>query len=60
LARAVIYAFFAGTAFRIVSHTGSSHTGQQELWTAKAIQHSVGQWAVGHVIADLDPVLIAP
>jgi hypothetical protein len=49
-ARAVIYAFFAVTAFKIVSHAGaSSQAGQQELWTAKAMQHSGGRWAVGIV-----------
>lgn len=50
LARAVIYAFFAVSAFKIVSHAGtSSQSGQQELWTAKAMQHSGGRWAVGIV-----------
>jgi uncharacterized membrane protein len=48
-ARAVIYAFFAVTAFKIVSHATSSQAGQQELWTAKAMQHSGGRWAVGIV-----------
>lgn len=49
-ARAVIYAFFAVTAFKIVSHAGaSSQAGQQELWTAKAMQHPGGRWAVGIV-----------
>jgi hypothetical protein len=48
LARAAIYAFFAVNAFRIVSHAGAgSQAGQQEVWSAKAMQHSGGRWAVG-------------
>jgi hypothetical protein len=50
LARAIIYGFFAVSAFKIVSHTGAgSQAGQQELWTAKAMQHPGGRWAVGLV-----------
>ncbi len=49
-ARAVIYAFFAVSAFKVVSNAGAgSQAGQQELWTAKAMQHSGGRWAVGIV-----------
>lgn len=49
-ARAVIYAFFAVTAFEIVSQGSSnSQSGQQELWTAKAMQHPGGRWVVGIV-----------
>jgi hypothetical protein len=49
-ARAVIYAFFAVTAFKIVSQgNSSSQSGQQELWTAKAMQHPSGRWVVGIV-----------
>lgn len=49
-ARGCIYAFFAVSAFRIVTHAQSgSQSGQQELWTAKALQHSGGRWAVGIV-----------
>ena len=49
-ARAAIYAFFAVSAFKIVSHAGAgSQAGQQELWTAKAMQHPGGRWAVGIV-----------
>jgi hypothetical protein len=50
LARAVIYGFFAVSAFKIVSHAGtSSQAGQQELWSARAMQHPGGRWAVGIV-----------
>ena len=50
LARAIIYGFFAVSAFKIVTHAGtSSQAGQQELWTAKAMQHQSGRWAVGIV-----------
>jgi uncharacterized protein DUF1206 len=50
LARAIIYAFFAVSAFKIASHAGaSSQAGQQELWSAKAMQHQGGRWVVGIV-----------
>jgi Domain of Unknown Function (DUF1206) len=50
LARAIIYGFFAVSAFKIVTHAGaSSQAGQQELWTAKAMQHQGGRWVVGIV-----------
>jgi hypothetical protein len=49
-ARAVIYGFFAVSAFRVASHAGSaSQAGEQELWTAKAMQHTGGRWAVGAI-----------
>jgi hypothetical protein len=49
-ARAVIYAFFAVSAFKVASNSGAgSQSGQQELWTAKAMQHSGGRWLVGVV-----------
>jgi hypothetical protein len=49
-ARAVIYAFFAVTAFKIVAQSSSnSQAGQQELWTAKAMQQPGGRWVVGVV-----------
>jgi hypothetical protein len=49
-ARAVIYAFFAVTAFKIVSQGSSdSQAGQQELWTAKAMQQPGGRWVVSVV-----------
>jgi hypothetical protein len=49
-ARAVIYAFFAVSAFKVVSHAGGrGQAGQQELWTAKALQHPGGRWVVGIV-----------
>jgi Domain of Unknown Function (DUF1206) len=50
LARALIYGFFAVSAFKIASHAGAgSQAGQQELWTAKAMQHPAGRWVVGIV-----------
>jgi len=50
LARAVIYAFLAVSAFKIVGNAGvGSQAGQQETWTAKAMQHQGGRWAVGVV-----------
>ena len=49
-ARAVIYAFFAISAFKVASNAGAgSQSGQQELWTAKTMQHSGGRWLVGIV-----------
>jgi Domain of Unknown Function (DUF1206) len=49
-ARGVIYAFLAVSAFQIASHSDAgSQAGQQELWTAKAMQHPGGRWAVGLV-----------
>lgn len=48
--RAVIYGFLAASAFKIVSGSGSgSQSGEQELWTAKAMRHTGGRWAVGVV-----------
>lgn len=49
LARAVIYASFAVSAFGVVTHSGKSQAGEQESWTAKTMQHTGGRWAVGLV-----------
>lgn len=47
-ARGCIYAFFAVGAFRIVLGARSgSQAGQQEVWTARAMHHTGGRWAVG-------------
>jgi hypothetical protein len=46
-ARAVIYGFFAVSALEVVRHAGTSQAGQQEFWSAKAMRHSGGRWAVG-------------
>ncbi len=49
-ARGCIYAFFAVSAVKLVTHSGSgSQAGQQEMWTAKAMQHTGGRWIVGLV-----------
>jgi hypothetical protein len=49
-ARACIYGFFAVSAFKIASDSGAgSQARQQQSWTAKAMQHSGGRWAVGLV-----------
>jgi hypothetical protein len=49
-ARGLIYTFFAVGAFNVLNHSGSkSQAGQQELWTAKAMTHTGGRWAVGIV-----------
>jgi hypothetical protein len=48
LARAVIYGFFAVSAFKVISNAGAgSQADQQEVWTAQAMRHPVGRWAVG-------------
>jgi hypothetical protein len=49
LARAVIYAFFASLAFKVISGTSRSETRQQQDLTAKALQHAGGRWLVGIV-----------
>jgi Domain of Unknown Function (DUF1206) len=49
LARAVIYAFFASLAFKVIAGTQGSQTRQQQDLTAKAMQHSGGRWLVGIV-----------
>jgi Domain of Unknown Function (DUF1206) len=47
-ARGLIYAFFGISAVKVAAHAGAgSQAGQQELWTAKALQHTGGQIAVG-------------
>lgn len=47
-ARAVVYTFFAVSAFQVVSHSGpGSQAGQQESWSGKAMHHAGGRWAVG-------------
>ncbi|MGH8962354.1 MAG: DUF1206 domain-containing protein [Jatrophihabitantaceae bacterium] len=48
--RGLIYAFFAVSAFKLVIQGRSgSQAGQQELFTAKAMRHTGGRWAVGIV-----------
>jgi hypothetical protein len=50
LGRAVIYGFFAVSAIKIASGSGSSSQArQQQSWTAKTMQHTGGRWAVGIV-----------
>jgi uncharacterized protein DUF1206 len=47
-ARACIYGFFAVSAVKVASNAGAgSQASEQESWTAKAMQHSGGRWAVG-------------
>ena len=47
-ARACIYGFFAVSAFKIASDSGSgSQARQQQSLTAKTMQHTGGRWAVG-------------
>jgi hypothetical protein len=48
LSRALIYGFFAVTAFKVASGSGGgSQARQEQSWTAKVMQHSGGRWAVG-------------
>lgn len=48
--RAVIYVFFAVSAVKVAAHAhAGSQAGQQELWTARALRHTGGRWAVGIV-----------
>lgn len=48
LARALIYGFFAVSAFKVASNSGAgSQAHQQQEWTAKVMRHSGGRWAVG-------------
>jgi hypothetical protein len=48
--RAVIYGFFAFSAFEIVFTSGvRSQAGQEQSITAKVMRHSGGRWAVGLV-----------
>jgi hypothetical protein len=50
LARGLIYLFFAVSAVKVAANAGAgSQAGQQELWTAKAMQHTGGRWIVGLV-----------
>jgi Domain of Unknown Function (DUF1206) len=49
-ARACIYGFFAASAFKVASDSGSSSQAhQQQTLTARTMQHSGGRWAVGIV-----------
>jgi hypothetical protein len=49
-ARGLIYLFFAVSAVKVAADAGAgSQAGQQELWTAKALQHTGGRWIVGIV-----------
>ena len=48
--RGLIYTFFGVSAVKVAAHAhAGSQRGQQELWTAKALQHPGGRWAVGIV-----------
>ena len=47
LARAVVYAAFAVTTFSVIGGARRSQSGQQADWTAKAMSHPGGRWAVG-------------
>lgn len=61
-ARGVVYAFLAATAFTIVlGHTSTSQAGRQSSYTAQAMEHSGGRWAVaavGAVVAAVGLVLV--
>jgi hypothetical protein len=49
-ARGLIYLFFAISAVKVAANAGAgSQAGQQELWSAKAMQHTGGRWVVGIV-----------
>lgn len=49
-ARGLIYLFFAISAVKVAANSGAgSQSGQQELLTAKALQHTGGRWLVGVV-----------
>jgi len=46
--RGLIYTFFGVSAVKVATHAHpGSQRGQQELWTAKALQHPGGRLAVG-------------
>jgi hypothetical protein len=47
LGRAVIYASFAFTTFSVIQGGRQSQSGQESDWTAQAMHHSWGRWAVG-------------
>jgi hypothetical protein len=48
--RGLIYLFFAISAVKVAAQAGAgSQAGQQELFTAKALQHTGGRWLVGVV-----------
>lgn len=48
--RGLIYLFFGISAVKVAAQAGAgSQAGQQELWTAKALQHDGGRWVVGIV-----------
>ena len=49
LGRAVVYAFFAVLTFKVISGTAHNQERQQQDLTAKAMQHTGGQWLVGIV-----------
>lgn len=50
LVRGLIYLLLAISAVKVAAHAGAgSQAGQQELWTAKAMQHTGGRWMVGIV-----------
>src|ERR1700733_9832440 len=46
LGRAVVYAFFAVLTFKVISGTAHNQERQQQDLTAKAMQHTGGQWLV--------------
>jgi uncharacterized membrane protein len=49
-ASACMYGFFAVSAFKVASDAGAgSQARQQQSWTAKAMRHPGGRWAVGIV-----------
>jgi hypothetical protein len=47
LARGVVYAGLAVTTFSVINGARRSQSGQQQDWTAKAMSHPGGRWAVG-------------
>jgi hypothetical protein len=50
LFRGCLYAFFAVNAFNLLAHARSkSQAGQQQLLTARVMQHSFGRWVIGIV-----------
>jgi hypothetical protein len=48
LARGLVYAFFAVSAFKVATnHSSGSQAAQQADWTATVMRHPGGRWAVG-------------
>jgi hypothetical protein len=43
----VVYASFAVTTFSVITGAKRSQSGQEQDWSAKAMTHPGGRWAVG-------------